>query len=142
MGAFAIAVHAVIDDLETSGFAILEAVFEAGHTPHVVAERAGRLQFVLVQGLEGPSVAGLNEQTHYARMLALVEAVTWHPKGAEVARLAAAHQADARLALVGLLSSDATEQHAEPVYFAKLFPYRRIDPSGHIKAIEPDSRPA
>lgn len=135
MGTFAVAVRAVIENLESSGFEILEAVFDASHTPHVVAERNDRLQFVLVQGIEGPYLADFSEETHYARMLALVEAITWHPKGAEVGRRAQANQGDARLAIVGLLWVEPTEQGAEPAFMAKVFPYRTIDPTGHIFAM-------
>ena len=61
---FATAVQAVIDDLEAQGYEIAEASFVHDTTPHIVATRDDDLLFVLVQGLEGPTLAQFSEEIY------------------------------------------------------------------------------
>jgi hypothetical protein len=131
--AFATAVQAVITDLEERGFEIAEASYAYDTTPHIVATNDDGLLFVLVQGLEGPSLAEFNEEFHRDQLLPFIEAMTWHPKGRAVAERAASFDGRAALAMVGLIATDDTDSHGDTTYLTKVFPLRAIDRSGLIE---------
>ena len=129
---FATAVSAVIDSLEAAGYEIAEATVDSNSVPHVVATGEDGLLFVLVQGLEGPTLAEFSEEIYYAKILPFVEAMTWHPMAAAAAKAAAAHGAKAALALVGLIETEDRDEAGEPVYLAKVFPLRSVDETGQV----------
>ena len=132
---FATAVHAVIDSLEGRGYEIAEASVDSNAVPHVVAASDDELLFVLVQGIEGPPLAEFSEEIYYARILPLVEAVTWHPAAAAAARQAAAHGARAALAMVGLIETEDLDEAGDPIYLAKVFPLRTVDETGQVAQV-------
>ena len=134
---FETAVNAVIDSLEAGGYEIAEASFDSNDVPHVVAASDDELLFVLVQGLEGPDLTEFSEEIYYAKMLPLIEAVTWHPAAAAAAKLAASHAGRAVLAMVGLIETEAMDDAGDPIYLAKVFRLRMIDETGQV-ALSPE----
>lgn len=131
---FPTAVEAVIEFLEAGGYEIAEATLDSNSVPHIVATRDEELLFVLVQGLEGPTLAEFSEEIYYAKIQPFVDSMTWHPRAAAAAKAAASHGGRAALAMVGLIDTEDDDENGEPIYLAKVFPLRSIDETGQVAA--------
>jgi len=129
---FAAAVGAVIDKLESAGFEVVDAAFEENFTPHLVGQKDDQLLFVLVHAVEGPHLSSFSEAAFNAEVLPQVESITTHPKARAVADLAQKHHGYAELVVVALLPTDDEHEDGSPIYFAKVFPSRAIDPWGRL----------
>jgi hypothetical protein len=141
--AFAVAVEAVLQRLDEDGYEIVEYSASPSDLPHIVAERdgdaAGRERlFVLVQGVEGPTLDEFSEEIYHGQLRPYVAAITWHPSGQALAAHAAKHAARAVLGVVALMATGETDPDGEPQYLAKSFPLRDLDASGVVAAMTDD----